>query len=199
MFEIVPFPIPLDNDFDNRDGYILLEGPRYIVLDTNENAYSLKKSHFLGECVRYATFILCPQSIVLNKPIVPTCYVELFKYDNISKINMLCKHKMVRDILPTGLTRLTKDSYLAYRQTKMSLKCKGNEEKRISSCKFCAVSVPCGCAVNTATHNTDMYFVGCGTYTNATVDVVHPNYKIFDHKSREIQADNSRHEIALVI
>jgi len=48
------------------------------------------------------------------------------------------------------------------------------KKKRISSCKFCAVSVPCGCAVNTATHDTGMYFVGCGTYTNATVDIVHP-------------------------
>ena len=52
MFEIVPFPNPLDNDFDNRDGNIVFKGPRYFVLGTNENAYSLEESEFLGECVR---------------------------------------------------------------------------------------------------------------------------------------------------
>ena len=64
MFEIVPFPIPLDNDFDNRDGNIVFKGPRYFVLGTNENAYSLEESEFLGECVRLATLIICPQSSV---------------------------------------------------------------------------------------------------------------------------------------
>ena len=67
---------------------------------------------------------------------IDNCYLELFLYENITKVNKLCNHKMVNQKIKQKLISLSFNKMLAYQQTSISLDCKGRNVSRPSDCKF---------------------------------------------------------------